>query len=226
MSATARWSICRSTPARSRRWSAVRDLYRVTINVTAVPKTQWAAICADCAGSIDSLVELLQGRFAKGVMERICRQETGLFPKPSRDPVCLQLPGSASMCKHVAAALYGVGARLDHEPELLFRLRGVNATDLVGQVDAALPISSIEVSADKVLQVDDVSALFGLDMAEPAVAEPLPGRTKSTRRRRTAPTTPALEPAGMPINKRSSRRGVRANDRPLGRKPAPAKTKA
>jgi uncharacterized Zn finger protein len=29
------------------------------------------------------------------------------------------------MCKHVAAVLYGIGARIDERPELLFLLRSV-----------------------------------------------------------------------------------------------------
>jgi hypothetical protein len=93
------------------------------------------------------------------------------------------------MCKHVAAVLYGVGARLDRQPELLFRLRAVDETDLVGHVDAALPMSKQGPGAGRVLETDDVSALFGLDMAAPEVpatgqpsAKPGTGRT-----RRTAP---------------------------------------
>src|SRR5438477_5247175 len=59
------------------------SIYRVTVSIAAVPKAHWQSICRDCAGGIDSLVELLQGRFSKGVMERICRQDKGLFPRPS-----------------------------------------------------------------------------------------------------------------------------------------------
>ena len=40
-------------------------------------------------------------------------------------------PDAAVMCKHVAATLYGVGARLDERPELFFTLRQVNQEDLV-----------------------------------------------------------------------------------------------
>jgi hypothetical protein len=58
-------------------------LYNVKVKIADVPPRQWASICADCAGSIDSVVELLQGRLAKGVMERICRQGDGLFPTPA-----------------------------------------------------------------------------------------------------------------------------------------------
>jgi uncharacterized Zn finger protein len=58
------------------------EIYRVTVKITPVSRARWRSICADCAGAIDSLVELLQGRLSKSVMERICRQNTGLFPSP------------------------------------------------------------------------------------------------------------------------------------------------
>ena len=69
------------------------SLYRVTVGIDPVPRAQWRSICKDCAGGIDSLVELLQGRLSQGVMERICRQGLGLFPAPRRDPLQVQLPG-------------------------------------------------------------------------------------------------------------------------------------
>ena len=69
------------------------------------------------------------------------------------------------MCKHVAAVLYGVGARLDSKPELLFRLRAVNENDLVADIGQALPMSKQGPAVGKVLEADDMAALFGLDMA-------------------------------------------------------------
>ena len=116
-------------------------------------------------------MELLQGRFSKGVMERICRQGTGLFPKPSEIRFSCSCPDDASMCKHVAAVLYGVGARLDAKPELLFRLRAVNENDLVADIGDALPMAKQGPAAGKVLEADDMAALFGLDMGE--AAEPV-----------------------------------------------------
>src|SRR6516164_7325097 len=56
------------------------EIYRVKVKVAPVAKARWQSICKDCAGAIDSLIELLQGRFSKGVMERVCQQKTGLFP--------------------------------------------------------------------------------------------------------------------------------------------------
>ena len=89
------------------------SIYKVTITIKGAGGCNGGRSAPDCAGGIDSLVELLQGRLSKGVMERMCRQDKGLFPKPSEIRFSCSCPNSASMCKHVAAVLYGVGARLD-----------------------------------------------------------------------------------------------------------------
>ena len=140
------------------------SVYKVTVTIEALAPTLWQSICVDCAGGIDSLVELLQGRFSDGVMERICRQDKGLFPKPSEIRFSCTCPDGAYLCKHVAAAIYGVGARLDERPELLFRLRAVNENDLVAGLDEVLPLSNRPLDGEKILETDDISTLFGLDI--------------------------------------------------------------
>ena len=117
------------------------ELYKVALKVAPVGKTHWKSICDDCAGAIDSLVELLQGRLSKGVMERICRQHQGLFPTPDEIQLSCSCPDWADMCKHVAAVLYGIGARFDRQPELLFRLRGVDETELIVHAGKAAPLA-------------------------------------------------------------------------------------
>jgi uncharacterized Zn finger protein len=103
------------------------ELYRVTITIDPVAATNWKSIREDCVGGIDTLVELLQGKLSQSVMERMCRQGQGLlFPKPAEIHFKCSCPDYALMCKHVSAVLYGVGARLDRSPELLFRLRAVD----------------------------------------------------------------------------------------------------
>ncbi|MGH7161533.1 MAG: SWIM zinc finger family protein, partial [Acetobacteraceae bacterium] len=140
------------------------SLYSVKIGIAGIGKSQWAGICRDCAGGIDSLVELLQGRLSRSVMERICRQEAGLFPKPAEIRFSCTCPDYAAMCKHVAAALYGVGARLDAEPELLFRLRAVNETELLASAEVAPPAARRAPRPGRVLDGADLSRLFGVDI--------------------------------------------------------------
>ena len=141
--------------------------YKVAVAIAALPEARWRRLREECAGGIDSLVELLQGRFSKGVMERLCRQDTGLFPRPSEITFSCSCLDYASMCKHVAAVLYGIGSRLDEKPELLFRLRAVDENDLVAQIDSALPLARQGLDIGKMLERDDISALFGLEMAFP-----------------------------------------------------------
>jgi uncharacterized Zn finger protein len=141
------------------------ELYTIKITVTAVAVTRWKSICSDCAGSIDSVVELLQGRLAKGVMDRVCRQGEGLFPGPKEIKLSCSCPDWADMCKHVAATLYGVGARLDKQPELLFALRGVDAKDMIVGAGTLLAAPKRAAAERKVLAHDNMAALFDLDMA-------------------------------------------------------------
>lgn len=146
-------------------------MYKVAVQVSAVPKVRWNSICKDSAGAIDSLVELLQGRFSKGVMERICQQRAGLFPSPDEITLSCSCPDWASMCKHVAAVLYGIGARLDEQPELLFKLRDLDEKQLIARAGTGLPLSKKGPAAEKVLDGDDLYALFGLEMAQDASLE-------------------------------------------------------
>jgi uncharacterized Zn finger protein len=126
-------------------------------------------------------------------MERLCRQGGGLFPTPRDIRFSCSCPDHALMCKHVAAVLYGIGARLDEQPELLFRLRGVDESELVAQIDAPATLAGKDLAADKVLHADNVSALFGLDMAEPEAERPPGAGSRSRAGTRAPPRTAAAK---------------------------------
>jgi uncharacterized Zn finger protein len=143
------------------------DIYEVRIQVAAVPKARWRTICRDCTGAIDSLVELLQGRLSTSVMARICEAKTGLFPAPKEISFQCSCPDWAWMCKHVAAVLYGVGARLDQKPELLFLLRRVDQQDLIAKADTSLRPTRKRLAAGKVLETGDLSQIFDIEIAHP-----------------------------------------------------------
>ena len=172
------------------------SLYEVEVTISAVPAKHWKSIGAACAGSIDSLVELLQGKLAKGVMTRICAPGTGLFPTPKEIRFNCSCPDSASMCKHVAAVLYGVGARLDQQPDLLFALRHVDAGDLVALASTAQPRAGDATAAGKVLDDSALADVFGIEMVEIVemgdFAPPPPRKAlKKPAAKAKAPTKPA-----------------------------------
>ena len=168
------------------------SLYTVKATIAPVKAPRWKAICRDCAGTIDSLVELLQGRLAKGVMDRVCQERDGLFPAPEEIKLSCTCPDWADMCKHVAAVLYGVGARLDQRPQLLFVLRGVDENDLLAGADLA-SVKSTPRSKATVLEDTDMAALFGLEMADgggaevPNSADAKPARGATAKKRGKAP---------------------------------------
>jgi uncharacterized Zn finger protein len=170
------------------------EIYKVQVKVSPVAKARWQSICKDCAGAIDSLIELLQGRFSKGVMERVCRQKTGLFPSPEEIQLSCSCPDWADMCKHVAAVLYGIGARLDQQPDLIFRLHSVDEKELIAGAGTALPQAKKAPAASKVLGGEDLSVLFGLDMPQGTGAD---GglRVDTTVERKREPRTGKRVPA-------------------------------
>jgi uncharacterized Zn finger protein len=199
------------------------ELYRVSVKVASVPKARWTSICADCTGAIDSLVELLQGRFSKGVMERLCQQKSGLFPTPSEIEFSCSCPDWASMCKHVAAVLYGIGARLDEKPELLFRLRQVDEKALITHAGKCLPLTASGPKSRKLLVKDGLSELFGIDLGDlPAAAPPASAPMQAAPRRSRA----VKRKASKPEVKLKARRvaGIEAKPRRKAKVKVPAKT--
>ena len=158
------------------------DVYEVDVNVAALQSARWNALCRDCTGAIDSVVELLQGQLSTGVMERVCAPKTGLFPEPREISFRCSCPDWAGMCKHVSAVLYGIGARLDNRPELLFQLRRVEPLDLLRKADAGL--RSRKARPAKVLDAGNLSEVFGIDIVS---SSPRPSRAPSRGSRRNTP---------------------------------------
>jgi uncharacterized Zn finger protein len=165
------------------------ELYRIEVKVAAVPKARWSAVCRDCAGAIDSLVELLQGRFSQGVMTRICHEKTGLFPAPAEIAFTCSCPDWASMCKHVAAVLYGIGARLDEQPDLLFALRKVDQQDLITRAGKGLTRTGKGPKAGRVLDTGDLSEMFGIEITQAAKPRNAAVRKKPAARREPVATS-------------------------------------
>src|SRR5262249_16373511 len=196
------------------------DLYRINIAISPVKSSRWKAICRDCAGTIDSVIELLQGRLAKGVMDRVCREGDGLFPSPGGIKLWCSCPDWADMCKHVAAALYGIGARLDEKPRLLFVLRGVDENELIANAGTDLPLSKATPHAAKVLDHGDVTALFGLEMAETARSERAAARKRSRRTKGTKAGKTHAELKPMAANEPNYKSLMANQNRPSRTSPA------
>jgi uncharacterized Zn finger protein len=143
-------------------------LYRIRITIKPVKPAAWKALKTDCAGRVDSLMDLLQGKLSAQVMEIITRRETGLFPRPAEIGLDCSCPDWAGMCKHVAATLYAVGARLDESPELLFVLRGADHLELVTEATESVTTGvSTPPDGSATLTGENLEEVFGIEI-EPA----------------------------------------------------------
>lgn len=141
------------------------DIYKLNITIKTVSDAQWKKIQQDCAQSISSLLDLLQGRFDQGVMKRLTRPGDGLFPQSNEIKMSCSCPDGAVMCKHVAAVLYGVGARLDTAPELLFTLRNVDHTELISEAASSQNLDrALGAEQAGSLASEDLGALFGIEL--------------------------------------------------------------
>ncbi len=166
------------------------SVYKISIEIEKLPIRRWKALREDCAHSIHSLMDLLQGKFSDSVMQSLTEKDTGLFPAPKEIKMSCSCPDYAYMCKHLAAVLYGIGNRLDKQPELLFLLRNVNHQELI---DDALSNQNLDTAltanAPENLGSSELSEIFGIELSStddqgtnapsPAKKKAQPSKTKT-----------------------------------------------
>jgi uncharacterized Zn finger protein len=175
-------------PGKVRALVSGTELYQVEVKVKPLPEARWRKLVQACAGQVASVVELLQGRLSAPVMEVLCRPGEGLFPAPKEISLSCTCPDFASLCKHVAAALYGVGVRLDTAPQLLFTLRQVDGAQLVTGAAAGLA-KQAPTDAPTLNAGSNLEELFAIELASAARATP-PKRRKAKPRRHKSSRQP------------------------------------
>lgn len=176
------------------------SLYTVRIRIARLRPKAWQAIKQRCAGQIGSMLELLKGKLSDRVMTVVTDRETGLFPKPGEIELDCSCPDWATMCKHVAAVLYGVGSRLDDRPELLFTLRGVDPQELIAG-ELTLP-GGADTDA-QTLADDRISDVFGIELDDAPRPATGPVNARTGSRAKPGSVTKA-KPAGRSASTASS----------------------
>ena len=177
------------------------EIYNVKITIKTLPSAKWEALKSQCSGQIGSLLELLRGDLSDNIMEVVTDRDDGLFPLPGEMKFQCDCPDWANMCKHVAAVMYGVGARLDQEPALLFQLRGVNHEELI-RIDTQIAVPEGTSGNSKRLDQDELANVFGIDL------EPNKKTDNATNDNR-GQTSPAKKSAkSKPVNKSTNSKPV------------------
>lgn len=175
------------------------SLYRVSINIKTLAKNKWEGIKNRCSGYIGSILELLQGKLSNHVMEIVSDNKAGLFPHSQEISFDCSCPDWAGMCKHIAAVLYGIGNRLDNQPELLFRLRGVDPKELVH-----VQFKPESKSKANLLENTKLSEIFGISLEK----SPSQGITKE--KSKTVRAT--KKPSSKKLLKKKRRHPKQKND--------------
>ncbi|HEY2584913.1 MAG TPA: SWIM zinc finger family protein [Tepidisphaeraceae bacterium] len=186
------------------------EIYTIKVDIKPLAEKTWADIKGKCAGQIASLVELLQGKLSTGVMEIITRRDGGMFPAPKEITLDCSCPDWADMCKHVAAVLYGIGARFDQQPELLFTLRGVDHMELIEQAGQAPLTNAADKGRRTTVAERDLADVFGIELSEPAAPPADESEVK--------PAAPAKKRSGDSTKTNPEKPVVRLRDNPAAKK--------
>jgi len=140
-------------------------VYKIRIKIDKLPEKKWKLIARQCANRIDSLAALAEGKFPEEFGESFMQQGSGLFPSPKEIHMDCDCPDWANMCKHIAAALYGVGAKLDTDPLLFFTLRSIDPASLIKKsVDEKMKnlLKNAKKKSKRVIDEKDVGRIFGV----------------------------------------------------------------
>ncbi|MHB1453767.1 MAG: SWIM zinc finger family protein [Saccharofermentanales bacterium] len=139
--------------------------YEITIQIKPLEQPKWDNIVQQSSHRIENMQILLEGRFPQEMAELFTAKGSGLFPSPKEIVFSCSCPDWAEMCKHVAAALYGIGARFDQDPTLLFKLRDIDfAVLLKKSIDDKMQslLKNANRKTSRVIDDDKTEELFGI----------------------------------------------------------------
>ena len=138
--------------------------YKVDIRISPLSEKKCQEIIARCGRKIQTIDKLINGEFPDELRD-LFTGENGLFPSPREISFNCSCPDWALMCKHVAAAMYGIGVRFDENPFYFFHLRGI---DVDRFIDVALEnkvesmLRNAEQPSERILRETDLTGLFGV----------------------------------------------------------------
>ncbi|MCR4342445.1 MAG: hypothetical protein NUV40_00905, partial [Patescibacteria group bacterium] len=164
--------------------------YSVVIKIKALEKSIWKKIKDVCEGKLDSLQELLVGKFPKALDEIFTAHGKGLFPAPKEIDFDCSCPDWADMCKHVAATLYGIGVRLDKDPNLFFALRKIEISDLITETvkdKTEELLAKAKKKSGRIIEDQDLSSVFGIELDSVSLPAKK-GKAKTVQKEKTPKT--------------------------------------
>lgn len=139
--------------------------YRITVQINELGKAKYKNIIKESSMHIQNIEALINGNFPETLKKLFLKKDGGLFPTMADIHFECSCPDVADMCKHVAAVLYGIGARFDKEPLLFFKLRGIDTEKLIGsaiQNRIESMLSHSKAKSKRIIRENEVNKLFGI----------------------------------------------------------------
>lgn len=139
--------------------------YKVEIRISPLSEEKCQSIIEKCTKKIENIEQLIEGNFP-AEMKTLFESAEGLFPASKEISFSCSCPDWALMCKHVAATLYGIGARFDENPLMFFELRGIDVNrfidvTLANKVEKML-VNASKPKSERIMDSDRLTELFGV----------------------------------------------------------------
>ena len=141
-----------------------RTPYKVEIRISPLNEKNCDKIIRACGSRIQNLEELVSGSFPED-LKQLFQEKGGLFPSSREISFDCSCPDWALLCKHVAAALYGIGVRLDEDPLLFFELRGIDPgrfIDVTIRDRIERMLQNADTPSSRIIDDAEVHGLFGV----------------------------------------------------------------
>ncbi len=108
--------------------------YRVSVQVKAIGPSDWEGLREEFARQPSIAASLLSGRMPDAIEECFTARGLSMFPESEADlETECSCPDWSNPCKHVAAVYLLLGEEFDRDPFLIFRLRGMEREELLGE---------------------------------------------------------------------------------------------
>ncbi len=141
------------------------ELHEVAIRQTPLGEDEWRRALDILASRALYVGALLGGRLEEELEEALDAAEVRLFPEALEElTMSCSCPDPGQPCSHLAAVFYLVAERLDRDPFLLFRFRGMRRDQILTECRQRR-------SATRALQGDGAFPLGGSDDETEAIAE-------------------------------------------------------
>ncbi len=109
--------------------------YHISVSLSQISKQQWDNIVLSLGKNAGAICKLMMNEMPDDIEQSFKTASEHLLPTSYNDfQVSCSCPDGSVPCKHIAGVFYRLAEQLDHDPFLLFQLRGLSHKQLHNQL--------------------------------------------------------------------------------------------